>query len=130
MSWWKFWGYYEVTEMKAGAWPLVPIDRAPTDLTPLHRKYLGAVTKAIEIKLQRTNYPYSAYMPPKTLQLSRDETKGCHRELVSTEPAYNTDQPVTWSPGFYPPAKLLPASIGSEVRCRGKAVMLTHRRPP
>ena len=64
MSRWKFGGYYEVTGMKAGGWPLVPIDSAPTDVTPLHRHYLRAIKnnnmiKAMEIKI--TNYSYSAY---------------------------------------------------------------------
>lgn len=58
--------------MKAGGWPLVPKDNAPTDLTPLHRKYLGTIKnnnmiKAIDIKLQLTNYSYSIYIAQDTV---------------------------------------------------------------
>lgn len=53
VSQWKFGGYYEVTGTKAGGWPLVPIDSAPTDLTILHRKYLGAIENNNMIKSHR-----------------------------------------------------------------------------
>lgn len=43
---------------------MVPIDSAPTDVTPLHRHYLRAIKNNNMIKAMGkkiTNYSYSAY---------------------------------------------------------------------